>query len=99
MPSIVGGFDIHRKQLTFDYLDTVAGEVRRGQITPADRGHLRQFWLHAEQSAHSLRSRDPRCGPRGRVRLSARRPAPGGVRCGHGASASDALHEQRGRCG
>jgi hypothetical protein len=28
MPSIVGGFDIHRKQLTFDYLDTVTGEVR-----------------------------------------------------------------------
>jgi len=44
MPSIVGGFDIHRKQLTFDYLGTVAGEVRRGQITPADRGHLRS-WL------------------------------------------------------
>src|SRR5258705_12015332 len=44
MPSIVGGFGIHRKQLTFDYLDTVAGEVRRGQITPADRGHLRS-WL------------------------------------------------------
>ena len=24
---IVGGLDIHRKQLTFDYLDTVTGEV------------------------------------------------------------------------
>src|SRR6266566_9684272 len=44
MPSIVGGFDIHRKQLTFGYLDTVSGEVTRGQITPADRGHLRA-WL------------------------------------------------------
>ena len=44
MPSIVGGFDIHRKQLTFDYLDTVTGEVTRGQIAPADRGHLRS-WL------------------------------------------------------
>src|SRR5260221_11424532 len=42
--SIVGGLDIHRKQLTFDYLDTVTGEVRRGQITPADREHLRP-WL------------------------------------------------------
>ncbi len=42
--SIVGGLDIHRKQLTFDYLDTVTGEVRRGQITPADREHLRS-WL------------------------------------------------------
>ena len=44
MPSIVGGFDIHRKQLTSGYLDLVSGEVRRGQITPADRGHLRS-WL------------------------------------------------------
>ena len=41
---IVGGLDIHRKQITFDYLDTVAGEVRRGQIAPADRVHLRA-WL------------------------------------------------------
>ena len=39
MPSIVGGLDIHRKQLTFDYLDTVTGEVSCGQITPADREH------------------------------------------------------------
>ena len=37
---IVSGLDIHRKQLTFDYLDTVTGEARRGQITPADRAHL-----------------------------------------------------------
>jgi len=41
---IVGGLDIHRKQLTFDYLDTVTGEVSRGQIVPADRPHLRG-WL------------------------------------------------------
>ena len=41
---IVGGLDIHRKQLTFDYLDTVTGQVRRGQIAPADRAHLRA-WL------------------------------------------------------
>ena len=27
---IVGGLDIHRKQLTFDYLDTETGEVKRG---------------------------------------------------------------------
>ncbi len=42
--SIVGGLDIHRKQITFDYLDTVTGQVRRGQISPADRVHLRA-WL------------------------------------------------------
>src|SRR6266702_3542551 len=41
---IVGGLDIHRKQITFDYLDTETGEVKRGQVTPADRAHLRA-WL------------------------------------------------------
>ena len=41
---IVGGLDIHRKQLMFDYLDTGTGEVKRGQIAPADRAHLRA-WL------------------------------------------------------
>jgi transposase len=42
--SIVGGLDVHRKQITFDYLDTGTGQVRRGQIAPADREHLRA-WL------------------------------------------------------
>ena len=41
---IVGGLDIHRRQVTFDYLDTVTGEVRRGKIAPADREHVRS-WL------------------------------------------------------
>jgi hypothetical protein len=41
---IVGGLDIHRKQITFDYLETVTGQVQRGQISPADREHLRA-WL------------------------------------------------------
>ena len=41
---IVGGLDIHRKQITFDYPGTVTGEVRRGQVAPADRQHLRA-WL------------------------------------------------------
>jgi transposase len=42
--SIVGAFDVHRRQLTFDYLDTVTGEVKRGRVAPADREHLRA-WL------------------------------------------------------
>ena len=42
--SIAGGLDIHRKQITFDYLGTVTGQVRRGQISPAGRAHLRA-WL------------------------------------------------------
>ncbi len=35
--AIVAGFDVHRRQITFDALDTVTGEVWRGQIesTPA----------------------------------------------------------------
>jgi transposase len=35
--SIVGGVDIHRKQLTFDYLDVETGRVERGRVVPADR--------------------------------------------------------------
>jgi hypothetical protein len=42
--SIVGGLDIHRKQLTFDYVDTATGELSRGKITPADRQYL-AVWL------------------------------------------------------
>jgi hypothetical protein len=41
---IVGGLDIHRKQITFDYPGTVTGQVRRGQVSPAGREHLRG-WL------------------------------------------------------
>jgi transposase len=41
---IVGGLDIHRKQITFDYVDTVTGQVCRGQVSPADREHL-SAWL------------------------------------------------------
>jgi transposase len=32
--SIVGGLDIHRKQLTFDYLDTVTGRWCAGRSRP-----------------------------------------------------------------
>lgn len=42
--AIVGGFDIHRRQVTFDYLDTVTGQVRWGRIDPACRAMLRS-WL------------------------------------------------------
>src|SRR6266511_358273 len=42
--SIVGGVDIHRKQLTFDYVEPATGRWERGRITPADREHLAK-WL------------------------------------------------------
>src|SRR3954454_6698794 len=41
---IVGGLDIHRRQITFDYLDERSGETRHGRIVPADRMLLRR-WL------------------------------------------------------
>jgi transposase len=41
---IVGGFDVHRAQITFDYLDTDTGEISTGQIRPATRSVLRK-WL------------------------------------------------------
>ncbi len=42
--SIVGAFDVHRRQLTFEYLDSSTGELKRGRVIPADRQHLRA-WL------------------------------------------------------
>jgi transposase len=42
--AIVGAFDVHRRQVTFDYVDLVSGEVRTGRVEPADRGCLRE-WL------------------------------------------------------
>src|SRR6266542_791424 len=30
--AIVGAFDVHRKQITFDYVDTETGQVRRGRV-------------------------------------------------------------------
>jgi hypothetical protein len=41
---IVGGFDVHWRQITFDYLDERSSQCRRGRITPADRMLLRG-WL------------------------------------------------------
>jgi transposase len=41
--TIVGGFDVHREQVTFDYVDN-DGLVRWGRIRPATRSTLRR-WL------------------------------------------------------
>jgi len=42
--SIVGGLDLHRRQLTYDHLCLETGEIERGRIIPGDREHLR-VWL------------------------------------------------------
>jgi transposase len=42
--AIVGGLDIHRRQITYDWIDTDSGETGRGQLSPASRLELRG-WL------------------------------------------------------
>jgi Transposase IS116/IS110/IS902 family len=41
----VAGLDLHRGQLTFDYVDLGTGEARRGRICPVDRASLRGWLL------------------------------------------------------
>jgi transposase len=41
---IIGGLDVHRAQITFDYIDTATGQVHRGKIRPALREDVRA-WL------------------------------------------------------
>jgi transposase len=42
--SMVCGLDLHRRQITFDVLDSVSGEVWRGRLWQPDRERLRR-WL------------------------------------------------------
>jgi transposase len=54
--AIVGGLDIHRRQVTYDWIDTNTGETRRGQLSPATRLELR-VWLeqfHGHQADFAL---------------------------------------------
>ncbi len=50
---IVGGLDVHRRQITFDYLDEESGVVRRGRIQ-ASREMLRR-WLATEVTERPAR--------------------------------------------
>jgi transposase len=40
---IVGGLDLHRAQITFDYLDTATGEVQVGKVRPGCREAFARF--------------------------------------------------------
>src|SRR5215213_1826378 len=42
--SIIGGLDVHRRQITFDWVDRDSGEAHRGRIAPATRAGMR-VWL------------------------------------------------------
>jgi transposase len=41
---IIGGLDVHRSQITYDWVDPQSGQGRRGRLAPANREHLRG-WL------------------------------------------------------
>jgi hypothetical protein len=60
--TIVGGLDVHRQQITFDYVDN-DGLVHWGQIRPATRKTLRS-WLgeHCPDGMASSRWRAARGG-------------------------------------
>jgi transposase len=42
--SILGGLDVHRRQITVDWVDRATGQAQRGQLTPATREGLVR-WL------------------------------------------------------
>lgn len=42
---IIGALDVHRKQITFKWLNTENGEINRGRIIPALRETVREFFV------------------------------------------------------
>jgi Transposase len=54
--AIIGGLDVHRSQITYDWVDPDTGQRQRGQLAPATREHLR-MWLEqfaGRQAAFAL---------------------------------------------
>ena len=53
---IIGGLDVHRSQITYDWIDSDGGQGQRGRLAPAHRQHLR-IWLEqfaGQQAAFAL---------------------------------------------
>jgi len=67
--SIVGGLDIHRQQITFDYVDTVSGEVSAGQISGADRRQV-AAWLRRRFGDPEARGEGADCSDDGVVEFA-----------------------------
>jgi transposase len=54
--TIIGGLDVHRSQITYDWIDADSGHRQRGRLAPAHRAHLRG-WLEqfaGQQAAFAL---------------------------------------------
>ncbi len=45
--SMVGGLDLHRRQITYDVLDVESGEIWRGRLSQPDRSRFR-YWLEQD---------------------------------------------------
>ena len=50
--NMVGGLDLHRRQITYDVLDVDSGEIWRGRLWQPDRSRFRH-WLEHEVSARA----------------------------------------------
>ena len=59
--SIVGGLDVHRREITFDWVDRATGQAQRGQITPATREGLGR-WLAQLPDHHGAFAVEARTG-------------------------------------
>jgi hypothetical protein len=56
--STISGLDVHRAQITYDWIDTDTGQTRQGQLALASREHLRG-WLErfaGQQAAFAWRA-------------------------------------------
>lgn len=51
---IIGGLDLHRKQITFDYLSIATGELSRGKIVPRDKAGVPAVADHLRIDGGSL---------------------------------------------
>jgi transposase len=82
--SIVGGFDVHRRQITFDWVDRATGQAQRGQITPATAEVRAGGWHNCRVMTGRSRWRRARaggwwsrsCRPPGGMRIWPSRPRP-----------------------
>jgi hypothetical protein len=70
--TMVGGFDVHRQQITFDYVDD-DGLVHWGQIRPATRKTLRG-WGWPNIAPMGTRSSRWRAAPDGGISARSWRP-------------------------
>lgn len=61
--AIVGGFDVHRAQITFDCLDAYSGEVRPGEVRPATRATLCEWLVSSTPTRRPSPSRGLVCVP------------------------------------